>query len=163
MAGVILGAKNTSLKTNHIAFEDSPTSVATKTKIHSATKRKTASVPVKNEPIKVTKKKERPKLQVHINKESKRGGFLNKNRKGYTVLLSSFKMAENAENYAKKVSKKGYDAFYFSKEIQGKTWHRVAVGSFTNKSTAESLKKQLIESRLGKGFVVSQIPSSQEI
>jgi len=86
--------------------------------------------------------------------------FLNKKRTGYTVLLSSFKMEENAKKYAKKVAKKGYDAFYFSKKIKGKTWHRVGVGSFSSKSTAESLKKQLLENRLGKGFLISKIPKS---
>lgn len=155
MAGVILGAKNTSLKTQHIAFKEAPKvkMPKAKLKIKPKLKRSTASAPIE---------KETPKIQVHLDKNTEKT-FLNKNRKGYTVLLSSFKMAENAENYAKKVSKKGYDAFYFSKEIQGKTWHRVAVGSFTNKSTAESLKKQLTENKLGKGFVVSEIPSSKSL
>jgi cell division septation protein DedD len=119
--------------------------------------------PLNNEDLK-TADKDNIRKAVNSGEDSNSTGkYLNKKRTGYTVLLSSFKVEENANNYAKKISRKGYDAFYFSKEIQGKTWHRVGVGSFTTKTTAESLKKQLIENRLGKGSLISVIPKQSAI
>jgi len=143
MIGVILGAKNKSLKTQHIALS----------------RPQIKQVKQKRLIKKATAKKQ---LTIKQKQDLEQAKFLNKDRRGYTVLLSSFKLAENAENYAQKISKKGYDAFYFSKNIQGKVWHRVGVGSFTSKSTAESLKKELTENKLGKGFVIAQIPNVQE-
>lgn len=114
---------------------------------------------LKSKPPTTTAKTKKPPPNKNSKLSQK---YRNQKRKGYTVLLSSFKKEENAQKYAHKVSKKGYDAFYFSKNIKGKTWHRVGVGSFSTKSTAESLKKQLTENRLGKGSIIATIPSAEK-
>lgn len=148
VTGVVLGAWHSQPEIKKIA------SYSEQTK----TQRKQISLSPPKTLIKIDEKKS---ISSKIEPTTENNKFLNKKRTGYTVLLSSFKVEENAENYAKKIAKKGYDAFYFSKEIQGKTWHRVGVGSFSSKSTAESLKKQLEENRLGKGSLISTIPNTK--
>jgi len=152
-AGVVLGARNNQPKIKKIAalkFQQKKASKVKKTAVKKQVNTATQQVDKRI----VSKAKAGTPLQTT---------YLNKKRKGYTVLLSSFKKEENANNYAKKIAKKGYDAFYFSKEIKGKTWHRVGVGSFSAKSTANSLKKQLLENRLGKGSLITKIPKTKAI
>jgi|GEM_PF-3284695 len=150
LAGVVLGAKQTKPEIKKIAVKTDRPRSRIKVPAQILNKKK----PNMESPDQMGG----PETSVSSVDKVEAQKFLNKKRTGYTVLLSSFKMEENANNYAKKIAGKGYDAFYFSKEIQGKTWHRVGVGSFSTKSTAESLKKQLTENRLGKGSLISTIP-----
>jgi len=152
-AGVVLGARNNQTKIKKIAAFR-PTKNTPPKKIETAVKKETQVSASTNDKMPKTNKDTKKPAQ---------NAFLNKKRKGYTVLLSSFKKEENANNYARKIAKKGYDAFYFSKEIKGKTWHRVGVGSFSAKSTANSLKKQLTENKLGKGALITRIPKTKSI
>lgn len=92
-----------------------------------------------------------------LNKKLK--AYENKTRRGYTLVIASFKKEVNAAQYAYKISLKEKDAFYFKKTIQGKIWYRVAIGAFSLKSTAESLKKELSYFRYGRDSVISRIPN----
>lgn len=145
VAGVVAGAQNSQPEIRKIEVSATP---PMKTLPATSTQEKPSTKPIASTTSKAVEPAQNAKT------------FLNKSRSGYTVLLSSFKVEENANKYARKIAKKGYDAFYFSKEIQGKVWHRVGVGSFSTKSTAESLKKQLTENRLGKGSLITTIPKS---
>jgi cell division septation protein DedD len=49
-----------------------------------------------------------------------------------------------ADEEVRKLKKRGYAAFIASADVPGKgTWHRVRLGSFTNKIAAENLQKTL--------------------
>lgn len=85
--------------------------------------------------------------------------FKNKERSGYTLVLAAFKDEVEAAQYAEEIHNKEKDAFYFPQVMNGQTWYRVAVGSFTLKSTAESLKKELSYYPYGKKSVITKIPS----
>jgi cell division protein FtsN len=62
----------------------------------------------------------------------------------YSIQIASYQEKEMAEEDVKKMKKAGYAAFIVSSELPGKgMWHRVRVGSFSNKSAAERLQKEL--------------------
>lgn len=152
--GVILGAQNSKPQTKVLYASNANINLKPHPKFKRTKKRRQTKLTLKKEST--------TKLIKTLEKKIEKNRFLNTRRTGYTVLLSSFKLEKNAQSYAKKIAKKGYDAFYFSKNIRGKTWHRVGIGSFSTKTTAESLKKQLAENRLGKGSVIVKIPTRQE-
>lgn len=62
----------------------------------------------------------------------------------FTVQIASYPDRDMAEEEMKKMKKRGYAAFIVSSELPDKgTWHRVRLGSFTNKASAEKLAKEL--------------------
>ena len=62
----------------------------------------------------------------------------------YTVQIASYQEKEIAEDEVKMLKKRGYAAFVVSSQLPDKgTWHRVRLGSFSNKSAAEKLRKEL--------------------
>jgi len=62
----------------------------------------------------------------------------------YTLQLASYQDKETADSDVKKMKKRGYAAFIVSAELPGKgMWHRVRLGSFANKASAEKLQKEL--------------------
>ncbi len=62
----------------------------------------------------------------------------------YTIQIASYQEKAMAEEDVKKLKTLGYAAFIVSSNVPDKgTWHRVRLGSFTNKVAAEKLMKQL--------------------
>ncbi len=62
----------------------------------------------------------------------------------YTVQTASYQERGMAEDEVKRLKKRGYAAFIASLALPGKgTWHRVRLGSFSNKASAEKLQKAL--------------------
>lgn len=62
----------------------------------------------------------------------------------FTVQIASYPDRSMAEEEMKKMKKRGYAAFIVSSELPDKgMWHRVRLGSFTNKASAEKLAKEL--------------------
>jgi len=62
----------------------------------------------------------------------------------YTLQLASYQEKEAAEEDVRKMKKHGYAAFIVSSELPGKgMWHRVRLGSFSNKAAAEKLQKEI--------------------
>lgn len=62
----------------------------------------------------------------------------------YTLQLASYQDKETADSDVKKMKKRGYAAFIVSAELPGKgMWHRVRLGSFSNKASAEKLQKEI--------------------
>jgi cell division septation protein DedD len=65
----------------------------------------------------------------------------------YTVQTASYKERYMAEDEVKRLKRRGFAAFVVSSELPGKgVWHRVRLGSFSNKAAAEKL-----QSRSGQG------------
>ena len=51
-----------------------------------------------------------------------------------------------AQDEVKRLKRRGFAAFVVSSELPGKgVWHRVRLGSFTNKAAAERLQKSVRE------------------
>ena len=72
----------------------------------------------------------------------------------YTLQLASYQERELAEEDVKKMKKQGYAAFIVSSQLPDKgLWYRVRVGSFSNKASAEKLKKE-IHAKAGVSTIV---------
>jgi cell division septation protein DedD len=64
----------------------------------------------------------------------------------YTVQTASYQERGMAEDEVKRLKKRGFAAFVVSSELPGKgVWHRVRLGSFSNKTAAERLQKSVRE------------------
>jgi cell division protein FtsN len=64
----------------------------------------------------------------------------------YTVQTASYQERNMAEDEVKRLKKRGFAAFVVSSELPGKgVWHRVRLGSFSNKAVAERLQKSVRE------------------
>jgi cell division septation protein DedD len=64
----------------------------------------------------------------------------------YTVQTASYQERDMAEDEVKRLKKRGFAAFIVSSELTGKgVWHRVRLGSFSNKAAAERLQKSVRE------------------
>jgi cell division septation protein DedD len=62
----------------------------------------------------------------------------------YTVQTASYKERYMAEDEVKRLKRRGFAAFVVSSELPGKgVWHRVRLGSFSNKAAAEKLQKSV--------------------
>jgi len=62
----------------------------------------------------------------------------------YTVQIGSYPEEAEAQKQASSLKDKGFSAFYFSANINGKTYYRVSVGLFTTQKEADAYKKDLI-------------------
>jgi cell division protein FtsN len=64
----------------------------------------------------------------------------------YTVQTASYQERGMADDEVKRLKKRGFAAFVVSSELPGKgVWHRVRLGSFSNRATAEKLQKAVRE------------------
>jgi len=64
----------------------------------------------------------------------------------YTVQTASYQERDMAVDEVKRLKKRGFAAFVVSSELPGKgVWHRVRLGSFSNKAAAEKLQKSVRE------------------
>ncbi len=148
MAGVIFGAKKNS--TNP---QPRPVAIASK-KAPLAMKKKTLLKPI------VAKKLTNKKIELKNIKP--KNSLKPKKRSGYTVVLASFATKSSAAKHVKEISRRGFDAFHYATTIKGKTWHRVGIGSFSLKSTAQGLKDELSKHKFAKGALISSLPSNNQ-
>ena len=64
----------------------------------------------------------------------------------YTVQTAAYQEREMAADDVKRLKKRGFAAFIVSSELPGKgVWHRVRLGSFSNRAAAERLQKSVRE------------------
>jgi len=62
----------------------------------------------------------------------------------YTLQIASYQDRGLADEDVKKMKTQGYAAFVVTSQVPDKgTWYRVRVGSFSNKTSAEKLKKEI--------------------
>jgi cell division septation protein DedD len=62
----------------------------------------------------------------------------------YALQLASYQEREMADEEVKKMKKQGYAAFVVTSQLPDKgTWYRVRLGSFSNKTSAEKLQKEI--------------------
>ncbi len=62
----------------------------------------------------------------------------------FTLQISSYQDKSMAEGDVRKMKKKGYAAFIVSSDIPNRgLWHRVRIGSFAKRSSAERLQREL--------------------
>ncbi len=73
----------------------------------------------------------------------------------YTVQTASYQERAMADDEVQRLKKRGFAAFVLSSEMPGKgVWHRVRIGSFSNKTAAEKLQRVIHEKERLLGIVV---------
>jgi DedD protein len=93
---------------------------------------------------------------AHIAEKVKNMTADGKNAK-YTVQIGSFPSATEAEKIVSSLQARGYKATQVEANVNGKTWHRVQVGLFSNLEEAQSYKKELIEKNRLTSAIISKI------
>jgi cell division septation protein DedD len=82
--------------------------------------------------------------QTPVRRES--AGVSTSTKLRYTVQTAAYQEREMAADDVKRLKKRGFAAFIVSSELPGKgVWHRVRLGSFSNKAAAERLQKTVRE------------------
>lgn len=61
----------------------------------------------------------------------------------YTVVASSYRDAANARREAEKLGNRGYNARIVDVDVDGKTYHRVVVGAYSDRSEANKMRDKL--------------------
>lgn len=75
----------------------------------------------------------------------------------YTVQVASYADIKDAENMAGSLIQKGYPAFPFKTEINGKVWYRVSVGSFKSKKEAMEYQTEISKQGVIKDSIVQKL------
>ncbi len=75
----------------------------------------------------------------------------------YAIQVAAFEKSVQAENLINKFVDKGYPAYHQKTEVDGKTWHRVRIGPYSDKETARKEMQKLKNSGLAeKGFLIKE-------
>ncbi len=75
----------------------------------------------------------------------------------YTVQIGSFPSPSEADKIVNSLQARGYKATQVQANVNGKTWHRVQVGLFTNLEEAQAYKKELVEQNRLTTAIISKI------
>jgi DedD protein len=134
---------------------ETPKKTAEKKQTAAATpKQKTAAPPPKEKQLEITIEKEpavaaKPKQTASKQpappaKKETASATSSSSRVRYTLQVASYPDKDGAEHDVKKLKQNGYAAFIVAAEVPGKgVWYRVRLGSFSNKSSAEKLQKDV--------------------
>ena len=111
-------------------------------------------------------KKERPPITVKatqdIPPESKEREGIETQKRGpkpwisetqYTVQIASLKEKIKAEKLIKHLTDRGYPAYYYEVEVNGKSYYRIRCGRFENRKEAENYAISLERDQGIEGFV----------
>lgn len=77
----------------------------------------------------------------------------------YTIQVSSHQTEKEAQARVDSLKNKGYVASYIPATIDGKTWYRVGIGTFTTIKSAKEYLEKLKEDSAFKSAIVRQIAS----
>lgn len=75
----------------------------------------------------------------------------------YTVQVASYADEKEAQGHAAGLKGKGWNAFYLSANVNGKTWYRVLVGLFNNSKSAGDFRAQFMKESNTKSAIVQKI------
>lgn len=76
---------------------------------------------------------------------------------GYTVQIAAYQDEKDAAAKAADLEKKGYAAFPLKKNVKGKTWYKVSIGSFGSRTEASSYKAALLKKGVVKDAIVQPL------
>lgn len=78
-----------------------------------------------------------------------------KAKKGFALQMKAFAKQEEADRLAEKLRRNGHDARVESGEANGRMWHRVRIGEFTNWDTAMAAKQSFEKQEQLIAYIVS--------
>jgi cell division protein FtsN len=103
------------------------------------------------------------KPKIELKKEDKAlPATVSADAKGkYTIQVSSHQTENEAKNRVEELKNKGFVASYIPAEIDGKTWYRVGIGTFTTVKSAKEYLSKLKEDSNFKSAIIRQVASFQ--
>lgn len=75
----------------------------------------------------------------------------------YTVQVGAYADEKEAKNRAADLKTKGWNSFYVSADVQGRTWYRVSVGLFNNMKSANDFRAQFMKDANTQTAIVRKI------
>lgn len=75
----------------------------------------------------------------------------------YTVQVASYLSEGEAKNHAADLKGKGWQAFYLSADVKGKTYFRVLVGLFDSQGSANTFRAQFMKEANTKNALIQKI------
>jgi cell division protein FtsN len=107
---------------------------------------------------KIVKKSEKTEKIEKTDKTSKTNGNSKKNTKKYVVQIGSYTNKKTAEEIAAFYQNNGnYPTFVKDTNTKGKTFYRLRIGPFTDRSRAEKYLSYLKDTKYGKESYISEI------
>lgn len=100
-------------------------------------------------PIENTRKKRKPDSTLPAVATSSVGK--------YTVQVASYPKENQAKDHAARLKSQGWNSFYVPAEVKGRTWFRVSVGLFTNTTSAQSFRAELLKESSVTSAIVQKI------
>lgn len=107
---------------------------------------------VPSEPVKLQDEL-KEKIEQDITEAEKDEHMLSDSDFKYTIQIFSLGDKEKAESMIKELVDKGYDAYYYAVEVEGKTYYRINCGRFPDMNQALEYSKKLEMESGYKGFV----------
>ncbi len=92
-------------------------------------------------------------LKTHSQPSASQKKAASKTPKTYTIQLASFKDPKDAKTYISQLQKKGINAVMEPTEVEGRTWNRVRLGSFTSHDQAKNRLAALKKAKID-GFII---------
>jgi len=106
--------------------------------------------PVIASPVEKGIKSDRENLPKKVSNPSQAAG----NDNQYTVQLASLKDRAGAEKMIKQLVDRGYNAYFYTAKVKGKTYYRVNCGKFKNREEAALHSARLRKEAGLKGYVL---------
>lgn len=79
-----------------------------------------------------------------------------KSRRGWSIQVTAFQEKKDASRMVGELESQGYDAFVVSGKVKGKTWHRVRVGWYSDRSMANEALQRLRKSERYENAIVTR-------
>lgn len=75
----------------------------------------------------------------------------------YTLQVGSFPSEKDAQEKAKELKAKGWNAFYITADVKGQKWYRLNVGLFTSLKSAQEFRKEFSKESKNNNVLIQKI------
>lgn len=79
----------------------------------------------------------------------------------YTVQVSSYASEKEAQTRTADLKSQGFNSFYITATVKGKTWYRVGIGLFSTEKEAKAYKNDLLSRTKVTSAIVQKITSTK--
>lgn len=79
----------------------------------------------------------------------------------YTVQVGAYATEKEAQAMAADLKKKGFEAFYVSAQVKGKTYYRVSLGLFSTETEAKAYMKDILDRKKISSALVQKVTSAE--
>lgn len=75
----------------------------------------------------------------------------------YTLQVGSYPTEKDAQEKAKELKAKGWNAFYITADVKGQKWYRLNVGLFNSQKSAQDFKKEYSKETKNNNVLIQKI------